>query len=983
MKSRAFLAAALGTVALTGFALESVFESNRATAALATGPVNSGPVISQPEVGAALLPRLRVRKPAAGSFVLPYDPVTGEAWYTGNIVLKFEDSVGARASRISAPAPYSMTGSNIESFNQILADNKLTLRQWINRSPAELASLEERARLNSGRLQPDLAGMFIIENVDPANLAKIAAAINALPEIEFADIERIPVLHQGCGPDAPGPCNIPSPNCADPAGFDCNPDPGGDNAEFGCQDATCCQLVATRIPYCNSGDLPQGWDLICAAYANILCTGTIYDNQNPALQDRYDPCFTDPAAPPSVNPLFEPYIPGLQSGCFDAHTGRGCNKPTCCYAVCTIDPACCNAEWDQNCVNLALSPALEASCAGTPDAGATPDFTPTDNPFAGDPGAGLAPNPTAVSGYQLYLTRNRVNPVDTGGFPGFPQFGGQGLDLQGFEALQQEVATAYQGGLVSPRLRGETVRVAVIEFSAFVNHEEFTKDANGNLLVQPKVISEPGQTILLIEGANNAPQHGTACLGEIVSGNNGFGVTGIAYNAQGYFYPIVSIEEGSRAQNAITSALLDFRSGDVINHSWGSPPDRPLPAIAQYYVLIALGTDLGITTCVSAGNSDCPIQPQAGEADSGVIIVGAQHSGRRLLANQGGVGGCPGYNACEGGRLRAPFSNYSGEGPLAAVHVAAWGENVATVGYGDLFVGANGIPANDSDPNQLNQLRTYSSSFSGTSSASPIIAGAVANLQGFSKQIFGQGYPPAGVRAALSGQSEPQCPVAISPEQCGQTIADCCIIGDPDCDGVFKDAAGFPLMRDAGIALFTGSGWDGNTTDIQVIRGTQPAGFPWTSFVIRAADFQALRVATVRGRAGQVVEGLSYLGTGAVTDVLATLDPPVQDPVLEISDISLRYISRASRNFVMSVAFVKNFQTNRWEYVSADLLTLAYPNAPYGGSLPASGNYTPYLNPTTGRIEARLWTCGLNATSAHVVDHDLIELGINNPFNDL
>ena len=67
---------------------------------------------------------------------------------------------------------------------------------------------------------PASLGSMYNDVCDAANLAKIAAAINALPEIEFADIERIPVLHQGCGPDAPGPCNIPSPNCADPAGFD-------------------------------------------------------------------------------------------------------------------------------------------------------------------------------------------------------------------------------------------------------------------------------------------------------------------------------------------------------------------------------------------------------------------------------------------------------------------------------------------------------------------------------------------------------------------------------------------------------------------------------------------------------------------------------------------------------------------------------------------------------------------------------------------
>ena len=998
MKSRAFLASVLTAVVFTGFSVEA----QRANAALAPQPTNrsngnsggtpvAGPVVGAPLPGpigginppTTLLPRAKVRKPAQESFVLPFDPETGEAWFTGNLVLKFEDFVGARASRTDSPAPFSANGSNIEAFSQILADNKLTVRQWINRTPGELANLEERARLHSGRAQPDLAGMMIIENVEPTKLVEIARAINALPEIEFVDIERIPVLHQGCGPDAPGPCNVPDPaNCGvandDGVGiFECNADPGGDNPTFGCQDATCCQLVATRLPYCNDGDLPQGWDVICAAYANLLCVGTIYDSENPTLQDRYDPCFTDPNNPPAINPLFADFVPGLQAGCFDPHAGRGCNQPSCCYAVCNFDPFCCNDQWDQNCVNLALSPNLANSCGGGIEAGPTPDFTYVPAPSVD--------NPFLVGGYQLYTQDSRANiqPDDPTipAFPGSRIFGGQGLDLPGFEALQQEIATAYQGG-IAPRLRGQSVRVAVIEFSAFVNHEEFTRDAAGNLLAQPKVIQEAGQTIILVQGANNEPQHGTAALGQIVSGNNGFGVTGIAYNAQGYFFPIVSFEEGSRAQNAIISCLEIFRAGDVVNHSWGSPPDRPLPSIAQYYTLIALGTDIGVTTSVSAGNSNCAIQPQAGEADSGCIIVGAMHSGRRVTQGQGGVPLCPGYDACGGAYMRAPFSNYTGE-EGATVHVAAWGENVATTGYGDLFIGANDIPNNDSDPTQLNQLRTYTAQFSGTSSASPIIAGAVANLQAFAKQVYGNALPPTGVRGAVSGQVFPQCDAAVSQVQCGQSIADCCINGDPNCDGEFKPVGGFPRMRDAGIAVFTGSGWDSNTTNVRVVRGEQPAGFSWSSFLIRALDTQAFRINTVRGRAGNTVEGLTYLGTGNITDLAASISPPIPEPTTSINDISLRYVSRATRNFVMLSAFVRNFQTGRWEYIGADFLTVQYPAAPQGFSIPSSGDYSKYLNPNTGNIEMRIWTVGLGATGPHAVLHDLIQLGVNDPLEPL
>src|SRR6185295_14797143 len=51
-----------------------------------------------------------------------------------------------------------------------------------------------------------------------------------------------------------------------------------------------------------------------------------------------------------------------------------------------------------------------------------------------------------------------------------------------------------------------------------------------------------------------------------------------------------------------------------------------------------------------------------------------------------------------------------------------WGENVVTLGYGTLAM------VGGADQNQW-----YTGTFSGTSSASPVVAGAVASIQGFRK----------------------------------------------------------------------------------------------------------------------------------------------------------------------------------------------------------------------------------------------------------
>jgi len=967
MKSRALLAAVLSAVTLTGFGIEL----ERAATAIAPTR-DGGPVASNPSAipggTIALHPRKMVRKPGKEDFYLPSDPLSGEPWYTGNIVLKFRDEVRARAPRTDAPGVASFGGADLTPFAQILADNKLTVRQWINRTPEQLAALEGRALAASQRAQPDLAGMMIIENVDPEKLVEIAWAINTLPEIEFANIERIAELHQ-CGPDSPWPCNAPAPTC-DGDGFNCNPDPGGDNPLFGCQDAGCCEAIAGEIPYCNDEESPNGWDIICAAFANLQCNGTIYDNVNPSLQDRYDPCFTDPNDPTQVNPIFAPIVGGLQQGCFEPHAGRGCSNPSCCFAVCNVDPGCCNAEWDQNCVNLARSPALATACVLTPDPGPTPDFT----YVTGFPGA------NGVVGGQLYTQAGRadpeyvqVDPADPIAFPGAPAWSGRGLDLPGFEALQTQVCQIYLGG-ITPDLYGEGVRVAIIEFSAFVNHEEFTLGSGNTILPNPKVIQEEGQTILLIEGANNAPQHGTATLGQVVAGDNDFGLTGIAKNAQGYFFPIVSVEEGFRAQNAIVSCFEQFEAGDVVNHSWGSPPDRPLPAIAQYYTLIALGSDIGITTVVSAGNSNCPIQPQAGEDDSGVFIIGACSPGRRVTES------CPGYTACIGRFLRLPFSNYTGEGDLATVHLMAWGQGVVTTGYGDAFVGANGIPANDSDPIQINQLRMYTTEFSGTSSAAPIITGSVALLQAMAKQIYNTPLAPATLRGIMTGNGEAQCPIAESVEQCGISTADCCVSGDPNCEGVFKNIGALPRMFDCGVGLFTGTEWDGNRADVEVIAGRQPQGAPWASFLIRAADGSYFRMSTVRRSAGQQAERLTYLSTGETTDMRARLTVQLDNPTTQLDNLGISCTTLASRSNVILGVFVRNFNTNRYEFLGVDFLT------PIGDTfnfdLPNFGAMTNYLN-ADNRVEFRIWTCGLGTTKAHEVWHDLIEIRINNPFEEL
>jgi hypothetical protein len=100
------------------------------------------------------------------------------------------------------------------------------------------------------------------------------------------------------------------PLCGDGAGgcFQANGTPG-------CSDEDCCATVCSADPFCCDFE----WDYGCALTALELCWNC------------------------GVNP----------GDCREVHSGPGCNLPSCCAAVCDVDPYCCEGSWDQICVDVA------------------------------------------------------------------------------------------------------------------------------------------------------------------------------------------------------------------------------------------------------------------------------------------------------------------------------------------------------------------------------------------------------------------------------------------------------------------------------------------------------------------------------------------------------------------------------------------------------------------------------------------------------
>ncbi|MCW5805618.1 MAG: S8 family serine peptidase [Deltaproteobacteria bacterium] len=254
----------------------------------------------------------------------------------------------------------------------------------------------------------------------------------------------------------------------------------------------------------------------------------------------------------------------------------------------------------------------------------------------------------------------------------------------------------------------------------------------------------PGDRIEMAPGGRPVPDrsweaHGTAVLGEVVGRDNGKGVVGIAPDVERVFTSSLLREDGGvDVADAIDTAANKLRPGDVllIELQSGGPRTRYIPV--EYwddvFDAIKAATDRGVVVIEAAGNGyedlDHPDYEGAFDRDvrdSGAIMIGAGAPARA------------GYDD----RAKLDFSNYG-----ARVDVQGWGRKVATLDYGDL-------QACD-DEHARYKDRDYTDEFSGTSSASPIVAGAAIILQGIAKQLYDRPLPPAQLRRLLRETGTPQ-----------------------------------------------------------------------------------------------------------------------------------------------------------------------------------------------------------------------------------
>ena len=312
-------------------------------------------------------------------------------------------------------------------------------------------------------------------------------------------------------------------------------------------------------------------------------------------------------------------------------------------------------------------------------------------------------------------------------------------DLQGYlgpapDGIAAQAAWDEAGG------GGEGVRVIDVELAWELNHEKL---AHRNIADD---FNSPNRS---------ARNHGTSVLGMLVADHDGRGTKGIC--------PAATIEvqsmrgEEDATDDATYEAVRRLRFGDILLlelERRSGPEDgssrgyMPVEWWPDEFDVIRAATNKGIIVVEAAANGSVDLdhppadddlglrgQPnpfRRGDRDSGAIIVGA---GAR-------------------DRSRLDFSNYG-----SCVDAQGWGDEVATSGgYGD---GAGDLCGGD-DP-----TRWYTARFNGTSAAAPMVAGALACVQGVLKAAGLRPLTPAEARKALRDTGSVQTGAAPEDERIG------------------------------------------------------------------------------------------------------------------------------------------------------------------------------------------------------------------------
>ncbi|HKU75945.1 MAG TPA: S8 family serine peptidase [Pyrinomonadaceae bacterium] len=263
--------------------------------------------------------------------------------------------------------------------------------------------------------------------------------------------------------------------------------------------------------------------------------------------------------------------------------------------------------------------------------------------------------------------------------------------------------------------------------------------------------------------------HGTAVLGIISADDNNRGITGICPEANVRGVSVFELQsvKGWGTAAAITHAALKLNAGDILLLEL----QRPGPAVNFEELESQVGCipvewwpdDLqaikfatekrGVIVVTAGGNGrqdlNSPIYDKRPDQPDLKFPVDWVNPFRRATNDSGsiivGAGGPP---TSASNLQRLEFSNFhTGNNQESIFDAQGWGEDVTTTGFGNLDDGSG------PDENFW-----YTGKFSGTSSAAPMIAGALACLQGIQRDRGRPLLTPSDARRILRATGRPQLP---------------------------------------------------------------------------------------------------------------------------------------------------------------------------------------------------------------------------------
>ncbi len=281
--------------------------------------------------------------------------------------------------------------------------------------------------------------------------------------------------------------------------------------------------------------------------------------------------------------------------------------------------------------------------------------------------------------------------------------------LNGPGGFNVSIIRALPGG------RGDNVTILDVERGWNFKHED--------------LIASKGKVVYGGDGADDY-DHGTAVIGVLAGNENNFGIEGMTPKARILASAHSRTASADDISKAIIAGTKHLKAGDVmlIECQCKFPDSEreddyiPIEFWPDNFHSLKLATQIGIIVVEAGANGKNNLDDERyyhrpkgfpkswlnpfdrAVADSGCIIVGAgqpypgTHNETRY------------YD-----RSRMYFSNYG-----SAFDAQGWGVDVTSLGYGDLF-----------GKGHFNQL--YTNRFSGTSSATPLVAGCIALIQSWIK----------------------------------------------------------------------------------------------------------------------------------------------------------------------------------------------------------------------------------------------------------